>query len=151
LDDELKGWNDWADKRLTQLTDKLRKFQAQSKLVKEKSENHRKERKALEEKLMEDIRKFEDAPEDNKRKLGNFSSSILILEKKMSFLEKVCKDAEKAGCQLVQEEHEINERLASLPPLKASVNQQLAIMNKELSDAQEERKQFDLNSPYWVC
>ncbi|KAK2419975.1 SNF1-related protein kinase catalytic subunit alpha KIN10 [Trifolium repens] len=89
-------------------------------------------------------------PEDNKRKLGNFSSSILILEKKMSFLEKVCKDAEKAGCQLVQEEHEINERLASLPPLKASVNQQLVIMNKELSDAQEERKQFDLNSPYWI-
>lgn len=88
LQDEVQSWNDWANKKVMQVADKLRKLQAESKSLKKETEIYRKERKSLEENAEKRISEVENAMENNQKQLESATSSILILEAKKSLLEK---------------------------------------------------------------
>jgi hypothetical protein len=157
--DEVESWNNLANKKLMQVTDKLHKFQAESKSLKEKAEIYRNERKALEERVMEDNKRpFGNAMEDNKRKLESCASSVLILETKKSWLEKAREVAEslaekaKADNELVQaRKQEIIQKAESWESRRVFIEHEIEKMNKQLFDAKEQRKKFDFETPFWVC
>jgi chromosome segregation ATPase len=157
--DEVESWNNLANKKLMQVTDKLHKFQAESKSLKENVEIYRNERKALEERVMEDNKRpFGNAMEDNKRKLESCASSILILETKKSWLEKAREVAEslaekaKADNELVQaRKQEIIQKAESWEARRVFIEHEIEKMNKQLFDAKEQRKKFDFETPFWVC
>ncbi|WJX85503.1 hypothetical protein P8452_67944 [Trifolium repens] len=155
--DEVESWNNLANKKLMQVTDKLHKFQAESKSLKEKAEIYRNERKALEERVMEDNKRpFGNAMEDNKRKLESCASSVLILETKKSWLEKAREVAEslaekaKADNELVQaRKQEIIQKAESWESRRVFIEHEIEKMNKQLFDAKEQRKKFDFETPFW--
>ncbi|XP_045794138.1 putative E3 ubiquitin-protein ligase RF298 [Trifolium pratense] len=148
--DEVQSWNNLANKKLMQVTDKLHKFQAESKSLKEKAEIYRNERKALERVMEDNKRKFGNAIDDNKRKLGSCASSILILETKKLWLEKTREVAEslaekaKAENELVQAKNQENIQEAK------SLAAKKVCMEHEIEEAIKQRNDFNFNAPFWV-
>ncbi|CAK8572882.1 unnamed protein product [Lathyrus sativus] len=110
LQDELQSWNDWTNKKVMQVADKLRKIQAESNSLKKEMEAYRKERKALEENAEKRITEVENATENNKKQIQSAASSIFILETKKSLLEKELESARLLAEQSMATHQEALER-----------------------------------------
>ncbi|CAL5208964.1 unnamed protein product [Lathyrus oleraceus] len=110
LQDELQRWNDWTNKKVMQVADRLRKIQAESKSLKNEMEAYRKERKALEENAEKRITEVENATENNKKQIQSAASSIFILETKKSLLEKELESARLLAEQSMATHQEALER-----------------------------------------
>ncbi|KAK2457291.1 hypothetical protein QL285_004580 [Trifolium repens] len=145
LQDEVQSWNDWANKKVMQAADKLRRLQAESKSLKKEAEVYRKERKALEENAEKRISEVENVMESNEKQLENASSSILILEAKKSLLEKdleAAKSLAEKSMTTLQEALEREQvairKVQSWETEKGLLQDELEKEKKKLSNLQQE-------------
>jgi flagellin-like hook-associated protein FlgL len=145
LQDEVQSWNDWANKKVMQAADKLRRLQAESKSLKKEAEVYRKERKALEENAEKRISEVEHVMENNEKQLENASSSILILEAKKSLLEKdleAAKSLAEKSMTTLQEALEREQvairKVQSWETEKGLLQDELEKEKKKLSNLQQE-------------
>jgi chromosome segregation ATPase len=145
LQDEVQSWNDWANKKVMQAADKLRRLQAESKSLKKEAEVYRKERKALEENAEKRISEVENVMENNEKQLENASSSILILEAKKSLLEKdleAAKSLAEKSMTTLQEALEREQvairKVQSWETEKGLLQDELEKEKKKLSNLQQE-------------
>ncbi|CAJ2629244.1 E3 ubiquitin-protein ligase rf298-like protein [Trifolium pratense] len=145
LQDEVQSWNDWANKKVMQAADKLRRLQFESKSLKKEAEVYRKERKALEENAEKRISEVENVMENNEKQLENASSSVVFLESKKSLLEKDLKAAkslaEKSTTtlqQALEREQVAIQKVQSWETEKGLLQDELEKEKKKLSNLQQE-------------
>ncbi|CAI8603853.1 unnamed protein product [Vicia faba] len=132
LQDELQSWNDWTNKKVMQVADKVRKIQAESKSLKKEMEAYRKERKALEENAEKRITEVENATENNKKQIQSAASSIFILETKKSLLEKELESARLLAEQSMATHQEALERERMAIQQAQSWNSEKGLLQDEL-------------------
>ncbi|GAU30697.1 hypothetical protein TSUD_39210 [Trifolium subterraneum] len=145
LQDEVQSWNDWANKKVMQAADKLRRLQAESRSLKKEAEVYKKERKALEENAEKRISEVENVMENNEKQLENASSSILILEAKKSLLEKDLQAAKSLAeksmttlQQALEREQVAIQKVHSWETEKGLLQDELEKEKKKLSNLQQE-------------
>ncbi|XP_020212572.1 putative E3 ubiquitin-protein ligase RF298 isoform X3 [Cajanus cajan] len=91
LQNELKGWNNWTNQKVMQVTNKLCKLQGEFKtLRKEKQDVEllKKDKKIVEENAVKRISEMENAMENTKRQIEGAASTTLVLETENSLLKK---------------------------------------------------------------
>ncbi|KAL2323589.1 hypothetical protein Fmac_027968 [Flemingia macrophylla] len=91
LQNELKGWNNWTNQKVMQVTNKLCKLQGEFKTLrkeKQDAEMLKKDKKIVEENAMKRISEMENALENTKKQIESAASTTLVLETENSLLKK---------------------------------------------------------------